>query len=616
MVNLAKLKHFHSKLKRDLISGAVEDPAALRKNILVPIMSELEKIRTGQKELQLLDRLTPEESREFFATISNRKSKAPEVTEDYVLKVLKAWNGPVDDPAQWVSDNIFAFYPIDKFALRKSFCELQENMQRLMIKKGEKNLVNTDIHKVLAWFRSNLSEVREKEWNEERLRPVAKMLGDSIQFYDNKKEELMNKSPGWKFLRWALLNGRAGLSLVPTMVLLGREETIHRLRTARRLAVREEEKQRKLRKKAAAEEDIRKVRVRYMGETFGKEAKQGTAARSLLERTIERRNVKIHVPKERGENEKWVPPPRSLASRLTEWRSMRDTPPLDVAKGPFVSRPPEPTPQESIKRKPTDVERSPQFLAIESWKTGHRRLDLDGKQEEKNKEYAPAFWELRARPQSQAHRQYLEDHGLGGEGKGEAHWASPAVTSRRAEHLEAAPARPPADKKGPFLLGQPIEAAAPASDPDSPPADKKGPFLLGQPIEDYQAHVRHLRELNTGIAKRRERLELADRQFKALKAFTTGPMYAGKALGGTPKNVAVRDEKGFMLAGREIDRLMRFGEAQLPHEVSAPDLMESVARNARAIELERRVRKGVIEEDRTSVREAERKLASYWAKRN
>lgn len=599
VVNLAKLKHFHAKLTRDLISGAVKDPAALRQYIVGPIMSKLEEV---EKKPNLLDRLSWDETSKFLDSIGERTSRAPEVTEDYVLKVLKAWKGPVDDHFQWVYDNIFAFYPVAKRALRQSYYGFQENMQRLLIKKGEKNLVNTDIHKVLMWFRHNLSEVSEDDWNEETLGPVAKMLADSIEYYDTKKEELMVKSPGWKFLRWALLNGRSGLSIVPIMVLLGREETLYRMRTARKIVRDEQERQGKLKEKEDAEALTRKVRFRYMGEAFGEEAKQDTTSRDLLERTIEPRNVKIRVPK-MGENNQRVSPLQSLTPMPTEEMEMQDPPALHVDKGPFASRPPETIPHQLTKRRPADVDRSPQFLDFQSWKTGLRHLELDGKRAEDKMEYAPAPWELEVLPESTGDRRIPEAPEPGGGDEEVPHWADPAFLERRSKHIEAPPARVP--NKPP------------------PPAGKKGPFMPGQPMEDYHAHVQHLRELNAAEKLRRDaeeqkppRPESQPGRLDALKSSVTGPMYAGKALGGTPEEIAARDRKGHFLAGRDLHGLLRGGRAKLPFEVAAPDVMSAMARNARAAELERQAVKAVVKEDDISMREAEQRVASHWAKRS
>ncbi|KAF3770293.1 hypothetical protein M406DRAFT_246886, partial [Cryphonectria parasitica EP155] len=233
VVDLAKLKFFQTKFTRGLVSGDIADPDALRRNILKPILSEVQKFEASLAEHHQGSTPEDDELRDLHQSISDRVIFEDGITEDVVLTVLNNYKGSLDNLAQFFHDNIFAFYPLSKTALKKSFLELQDSVARVRVDKGKKSLINADISKVLTFFRIALKKIEPDDWNEETLGPAMKQLAMSVQFYDTKKEQLVDQSAGWKFARWALLNNRSGLPIVPMMLLWGRDETLRRLKSAR-----------------------------------------------------------------------------------------------------------------------------------------------------------------------------------------------------------------------------------------------------------------------------------------------------------------------------------------------------------------------------------------------
>lgn len=652
MVNLAKLKHLHAKLTRDLVSGAIEDPATLRNKIIGPITSKLKEIGEAKKkqlvdtpaeewddwpttsgeaghEAHLVDGLSGDESHDLLATIDSRMTLTAEVTENRVLEVMNVWKGPVDDYSQWALDNVFAFYPIAKFALRQSYRELQSSMQRIVITKGERKVISTDIHKVLMWFRNTLTEVEEDRWTVEALGDVAKLLADSVQYYDTEKEQLMVKSSGWKFLRWALLNGRPGLSIVPMMVILGRDETLVRLKNARKVASGEQKKQCKTRGRATAMKLGSQVRDRYTGETSADEAKQEIPAMNLLEWTTKTRKVKISEREEENEeeNEELFPPTQNLSLRQAEEEEMQDPVALEVAKGPFAGRPPGKIPQKSIMREPADVDRSPQFLDFRTWKMGFRHVQAGGKSED-DEDYAPALWQGRALSKHRVGRWSPGAQGpgyrplqSGGKSKGNNEEYAPSLWDDRPDPGAQEPGGGDWTEPG-FVGHRQSSLSLPVQKPKLA-ADKRGPFMPAEPIEDLRGHVHKLQMLSLQRKDRLQRLRqpigpdhyMNHRRLELLKKTATGPMHPTGAAPGNREDAAVPVSKSHVRFPRWYNPMKREGERWSP-EWSSSDLMESMAKNARAAELERKAEESVAKEDKKSMREVEQEMASEWAKRN
>lgn len=443
VVDQAKLKFFHAKMTRGLVSGEIEDPEALHKSIIKPMLTELQKIDAKLQVYRRRQDSVAEEWHNLFEGIAIRKPHPEALTEGYIHRVLKSWKGSVDDPVQFVYDNIHAFYPISKATLRKSFLQLQKDKARISLRKNQRSLVNTDFSKVIMFFKAKLKEIIDggaSDWHEEVLGPAVKELVSAVKYFDVAKHELIDQSAGWMFLRWALLNGRSGLSIVPMMTVWGPQETSRRLRGARKVAVGEEEKLELARRKAEAG-FVRTVRVTRP--SVDQKADQGPDSR--MEATeIEARNVRVQEK-----------PQKNGGEGSPEQRNQ--------PKGPFVSRQPN-LHSVSAKRSPDMVERTPRPLRLDEWKTGTRHLDLGNKPDT----YAPAPWELEA-------------------GQRQSPTATAAVGRASPEQAEG-PRAPPK---------QPAQETAVPFYPSGVKA--RGPFLpaKAEPLPDYATHVDHIRVSNT-----------------------------------------------------------------------------------------------------------------------
>lgn len=277
--------------------------------------------------------------------------------EEYIHEVLKASKAPLDSHRQFIRDNLYAFFPPSTIAYKNSFNEFQSCMSRIKMERGAHNILNMDISKVLHHFRNSLGELTEEEWTLENVGNKAKELADSVTYYSTKEDKLMDHAAGWKFLRWALLVGSPGLSVVPMMVLLGQEETIKRIRKARQSA--------KVKEDQLGVEAERARRQAELGRYAGiKRYSRGKGQGSPDDQVSEPRNVKVrkHEDDSTGtRNEaKAVLRPIHHESNLPE-------------KGPFWSPPrPQPVPD----REP-EAERpalAPKHISPEEFKTGRRHL--------------------------------------------------------------------------------------------------------------------------------------------------------------------------------------------------------------------------------------------------
>lgn len=370
MVDLAKLKFFQTRFTRDLISGAISDPTALSRRIIKPIQSDLEQLsqdlaNNSASEL-VAEVLAGEEPRTRISV--ERKPK--EHTEESIHEVLKASKGPMDNHRQFIRDNLYAFWSPSPLAYKNSFKEFQSGMTRIKMTRKKEKVLNTDISKVLRNFRNSLDELAEEEWTLEKVGNKAKDLADSVTYYNTERDIFMENGAGWKFLRWGLLVGMPGLSVVPMMVLLGKEETRTRLRIARRAATVLEEKLAVEARKAAKLQDLSRLHTEVMGQSTGK------SQVSPDDQVSEPRNIKIKIrevePVEAQDKAKWFLRPIQPESNLPE-------------KGPFVSQP---QPRLLPVQRPGDLPRR-HFLNFEEFRTGSRHILAEKQPEPAHKHPQP-----------------------------------------------------------------------------------------------------------------------------------------------------------------------------------------------------------------------------------
>lgn len=353
MVDLAKLKFFQTRFTRDLISGAIPDPSALSHRILKPIQSELERLSQD---------LSKNSASELVAEVIGNVPKmrirtdieAKPHTEEYIHEVLKASKGLMENHRQFIRDNLYAFWQPSTLAYKNSFEEFQSGMRRIKMARENKNVLNIDISKVLLHFRNSLDQLTEEEWTSEKVGVKAKELADCVTLYDTEKDLFMEHGVGWKFLRWGLFVGMPGLSVVPAMVLLGKEETLVRLRKARKCARVLEERLAAEANEAANLQELTRLHSKATGHPAGEGQK------SPGDQVSEPRNLKVRIHREEPtgipDKAKGFLRPIHHESHLPE-------------KGPFVSKP-----QPRLVDVPKSQDRPPRPISFEEFKSGSRHI--------------------------------------------------------------------------------------------------------------------------------------------------------------------------------------------------------------------------------------------------
>lgn len=635
IVDLSKLKFFQKQLTRSLITGENPDRASLRQQIIEPIQAELERINKGLQEHEQ-GNVSARETHlhELYDSIVPLKGKAPR-SDDYVLQVLKAWKGPVDDPFHFLQDNIFAFFRPSRAAMCKRFDELQSNMARIMLLLSDrKTLENVDISRVLKRFTYKLGAVKEADWTAENLGDIVKKLTDSVKFYDTGDGQDKFESAGWAFMRHALINGKAGSAIVPLMLLFGQRETVGRIRVARKVA---EVEERKL---------LRKTERARKG---GRKPVHTIKATPLSDRhEIEARIVETAKPPDKGTGLRL--PLGEAPFKIYQQKEKGRGEPLQ--EGQFKSRPPTPPPPKSPPRDPSEVQRSSQFLSFSEFKLGIRHINL----KEEPEDHSPAFGDIEElqRQQEAQHRKLQIPEQVkidAAVNKSEGKWAVPKPRTPRSQN-----GQPTAQEVGPLEDQVASEADGPLNVDSAPGRTDNGTTMGHMPLKvndrgmepgpfkfqvgnalpiDREKHVQHLRALNRMLAfkrsvgkkvRSRNRILIGPARLEQLKATGLGPMVEESMVKDTPRGRAAGDTGGVSQHSYDDNEQA----TALPPKHNGPALVNESDRHGevwgtnkgldyhgrRQAAAESNIKKKVEEEEKASLARLETQMAKQWVKRD
>lgn len=530
IVDLSRLKFFQSQFLRNLITGKNPDHELLRTRVIQPVLKELRELdeRLAAYDETRLDH-GPDHTlhdRSVIDSIRPRPEK-PELTEDYVLEILRALKAPVEDPVTFIRDNILAFYRPSKESMRKAFRKLQAPMRKIMMVGEHTKLLNTDLSTTLKIFTSKLTRIKPDDW-EEKLGDVVYPLTDSVKYYNTQIRADNLESGGWQILRHAVLNGNPGLGILPMMRLLGQKETVHRIRAARKIASEEER---------AAKLELEKMEAAKVGTRLltsgprGEEAKQAANIRSSNqaedEKTYEPRNLRIVEQKEA--KKPLTPAPLGQFAfpghDVEAWKQQR------VKEGPFKARVSTPLPTRSRARDPSEVERAHVLLTFDEFREGMRHFNYDDDRVAAFYQIEELQFQERARRREEeareAARVQAEERSKAGA------WAIPRAAATPAPQEDSYPRSNALDTgvdkkpnvKSVFYISntRAAELKNTGSQPLAPPADQgtlsqraemlvraqrrdKGPFRpagASVQIDNVERHVKHLRALNRTQALRK-----------------------------------------------------------------------------------------------------------------
>lgn len=93
--------------------------------------------------------------------------------------------------------------------------------------RGDDSLLKSNIDQIVR----DLAAISQEQWGQIKIKQVLEELATSLlRTWKTDRKGCRNALS--LFLRWALTGGRSGLAVIPTMALLGKDESIRRIEDA------------------------------------------------------------------------------------------------------------------------------------------------------------------------------------------------------------------------------------------------------------------------------------------------------------------------------------------------------------------------------------------------
>lgn len=163
----------------------------------------------------------------------------PETVSQSYLRTLFDLDGKsYTTPLAYLKRNVYLLWEIPKEEHRERLKDQQAILDKIVVRKdtGEKTRQQArKVSELATTLYDSLEDIPEDDWTEQKIKNTIGPLIKSISYVSDEKQV---QAWGWKFLRWVVSASAAGPALIPSMVMIGKEETLWRVMQACRVAQR------------------------------------------------------------------------------------------------------------------------------------------------------------------------------------------------------------------------------------------------------------------------------------------------------------------------------------------------------------------------------------------
>lgn len=189
------------------------------------------KVLAVKPMIQLLERRTESEPLNFYTSIPKGSAR-----EEYIFSILLVDALNYTNPAEFIERNIYFF-------ITPTADKLMVEVPQLKLHNVPPGVTHTPSPKVFHSMLSQLAEMPNTQWTTTEIRSKLKLITQMGAQSSIREIETSLSNTGssfeksWsklihQYLRWAISLGKSGPEGAETMRILGREETLSRLRTA------------------------------------------------------------------------------------------------------------------------------------------------------------------------------------------------------------------------------------------------------------------------------------------------------------------------------------------------------------------------------------------------
>ncbi|KAI1738332.1 hypothetical protein F4680DRAFT_187626 [Xylaria scruposa] len=162
----------------------------------------------------------------------------PVVSPSYLRALFELDGQSYTTPSDYLKRNVWLVWAIPHNEHEYRLREYEPLLNKIVIQESTGPVHEPKFSELTTTLLGFLQDIPETDWREKNIKSTIGPLIKSIGYYS---EEKPFHAWGWKFLRWVVTASAAGPALIPSMVLLGKEETLDRVRQAGLVAKSREE---------------------------------------------------------------------------------------------------------------------------------------------------------------------------------------------------------------------------------------------------------------------------------------------------------------------------------------------------------------------------------------
>ncbi|KAI0199529.1 hypothetical protein F4808DRAFT_451330 [Astrocystis sublimbata] len=162
------------------------------------------------------------------------------VSPSYVRRLFDLDGSRYTNPMEYLKRNAYLVWQIPEQEYKERLQDDRALLGKISVneKIGEESQCNPrQVSELAAALLDSLEGISLSDWSEENVKTA---IGPFIRSIGYIKDDNQFKVWGWKFLRWVVNASANGPALIPSMVLLGKDETLERVNRAMQVAQRME----------------------------------------------------------------------------------------------------------------------------------------------------------------------------------------------------------------------------------------------------------------------------------------------------------------------------------------------------------------------------------------
>ncbi|TRX92428.1 hypothetical protein FHL15_006595 [Xylaria flabelliformis] len=150
------------------------------------------------------------------------------VSQNYLRALFELDGQSYTTPTEYLKRNVWLVWQIPPNEYEYRLREYEPVLDKLFVQPSVEE-PERKLSELTTTLLGYLQGIPETDWTEKNIKSTIGPFIKSIGYYS---EEKPFHHWGWKFLRWVVTASAAGPALIPSMVLLGKDETLVRVRQA------------------------------------------------------------------------------------------------------------------------------------------------------------------------------------------------------------------------------------------------------------------------------------------------------------------------------------------------------------------------------------------------